>query len=244
MDQVIDSLKCVNCKQILSNPVLLPCEHLICKSHTETAEKQIVCLDCGEAHSNNGFLKVKAVEKMIKARLYAFDFGANHKLALYAWNNLNEALNENEAMLMNLENFIDEKIGEFKNKLLLKREELKLLVDQRTEEIINEMEAFQSHCIDNLRNEKFKSSQATFEKENRDLKRKCDEFSRQLNELKVDEDRWKNIINECDSSLSEIKKKLDPFVDQIFDSKLDCYKKKSNYFDEINLFTPLNMNVS
>lgn len=55
-------------------------------------------------------------------------------------------------MLNNLENFIVKKIGELKNNVLLKREELKHLVDERTDEIVKELDVFERKCVNHLVN--------------------------------------------------------------------------------------------
>lgn len=76
MDKVLNALKCVNCREILSNPVMIPCGHTICEKHTQINENKIVCLECGIQHE---IVLNKSVAEMINAQLAAFDFGDRHK---------------------------------------------------------------------------------------------------------------------------------------------------------------------
>ena len=80
MDQVLNALKCVNCRQILSIPILLPCGHAICQSHTQVGDEHIICGECGCRHLNKGFVVVEAFSKMIEVQLNKFDFGQQHKV--------------------------------------------------------------------------------------------------------------------------------------------------------------------
>ena len=79
MDKVINSLKCVNCRDILSIPVILPCGHTICQSHAQVTDEQIICAKCGSRHQIKEFIVNEAVSELISAELIKFDFGQQHK---------------------------------------------------------------------------------------------------------------------------------------------------------------------
>ena len=130
MDQVLNALKCVNCRDILSTPVILPCGHTICKYHTEVDDEQIICGECGSRHLNKGFIVVQAVSKMIEVQLNNFDFGEQHKDASKSCDDLKTHLDKNDTMLNDLEYFIHESIEELKNRVMLRREQLKFQIDE------------------------------------------------------------------------------------------------------------------
>lgn len=243
MDQILKALKCVNCKQTLKKPVVLPCSHMICKSHTETGNKQVICLDCGATHSNNEIVFVKAVEDMINAKLASFEFGASHAAARKSLDEFNNLLDKNELTLKSFPDLISEKISELKNEVLLKREQIKLIVDQRADQIIENLEQYKNRCAENLNQISFKANLIQVEKTNKTAKIQCKEWSNQLNELKYDEENWKKIINECQSNSKEIQQKMDGLIDKIFLKELDSYKEKCEFFDKINCLSILKLNV-
>ena len=55
---------CDYCKQILEAPILLPCEHTICKQHYNTSGDQTACMFCGEKHGQF-FTVLKKLENLI-----------------------------------------------------------------------------------------------------------------------------------------------------------------------------------
>lgn len=146
-------------------------------------------------------------------------------------------------MLADLEYFVAEKMRDLKNKVFLKREELKLEIDKRCEEIVVDIEAYQKKCAENLKSDELKSNRAEFERLNNECKARRDEWSKQLDELRVEEKQLKEVQNECDSNVGVLREKLDSFLDELFMGQLDCYTQKSEFFDEINSFAIPGFNV-
>ena len=198
MDILLNSLKCVNCRKTLSSPILLPCSHMICQSHTQISDDHLLCSECGIRHPNKGFVVVQAVADMIAAQIANINFGKQHDESLDKCNELKKVLDENESLLNNLENFIDESVDELKNNILLKSEQLKQKIDQITDEIINVFEEYKSDCKNNLNNKNFKEQINDFKQQHLSSKSKCDEWLADLNQLKFDEENWKKIKVECD----------------------------------------------
>lgn len=243
MEKIISSLKCVNCKQVLSTPVVLPCSHLICKSHTETTDQLITCLECGATHTTKEYMHVKAVEDMINAQLASFDFGQNHSAALKSLKKLTKMLEKNESISRDFQSFLVETIAELKNKVYVEREEIKLLVDQRTDEIITSIEEFQRRCLTNLNSMSLVLKLGEFEKESGTAKVKCHEWSNELNQLRIDEEKWKKIHQECEMSAKNLREKLDEIVNDAFLGELDSHRKTCEFFNHINIFNTLKLNL-
>ena len=147
MDQIINALKCANCREILSSPVILPCCHTICQSHTQVADEEIICAKCGSRHPNKDFLVNEIAADMIKAQLTEFDFGHQHKEASISFDKLKKQLDKNDAILNDLEYFIDESIGELKNQVMLKSEQLKVRIDEITQELIDDLDDYTKRVV-------------------------------------------------------------------------------------------------
>lgn len=238
MEEVVsESFKCVNCQQITSTPFVLPCRHVVCERHTETAHESIVCSACGATHlSNNEYMAIKTLEQMTKAKAALVDFSSCRQRTLELLDSLTTLFDQKERVVENLEVVIHEKIRELKNNVLLKREQVKLLVDQRCEEIVTNLEVFQEQCLQNLNQDEFKSSADKFKQDNRIDQQKYNEWKRELNEPEFgDKTRCKHIQTECERIRSHHGELLDNFFNQIFISKYEnvseCF---SNCFDNIN----------
>ena len=142
MDKVINALKCVNCREILSVPVILPCGHMICKKHTEENNEKVVCSKCGIEHLNKEFVVVEGVADMLEAQLPCLEFGNLHKQATKLCEELRNQLDKNDLMLNDCESHIHEEISSLKNRVMLKSEQLKLSIDETTQEIISDLDEF------------------------------------------------------------------------------------------------------
>ena len=130
MDQVLDALKCVNCRNTLSSPILLPCGHMICQFHTQVTDEQILCVECETYCPNKDFVVAKAVSKMIDAQLNNIDFGQQHRETSKSCGELKKHIDKNDVMFNDLEYFIHESISELKNRVLLRSEQLKVRIER------------------------------------------------------------------------------------------------------------------
>lgn len=126
MDIVLDSLKCVDCRKTLDQPISLPCGHLICKSHTEEiAQEEIICSKCGTRHQNKEFAVIEAVLNMIKVQLDSFDFGPEHSETTKSCDELKNEIDKNDSILNDMDYFIHKSVDSLKNRVLLQSEHLK-----------------------------------------------------------------------------------------------------------------------
>ena len=220
MDTVLNALKCANCREILSQPVTLPCEHSVCKSHTEVDQQQVICSKCGIKHSNKDFFVSEALSDMIAVQLNILDFGIQHKQSVKACEEVKNHLDKNDLILDDSEYFIHESIDELKNKLMLKSEQLKLRIDEITQELIDELDEYEQRCKERLKqsgqqNEEFESLKKEFRDLNEEARTRLKDWTSVLNELRVDEAKWKEIKAECDKTLHELRNKILKFEKEL-----------------------------
>lgn len=142
MDKVIDALKCVECREILSAPIFLPCGHMICKKHTQSWSEHVLCAKCGIHHPNREFVVIEGVANMIEAKLSDFDFGEQHKQTSEFCGQLKNLLGKNDSLLNDLEYHIHEEINMLKNRVVLRGEQLKVKIDAITQEMIDDLDKY------------------------------------------------------------------------------------------------------
>lgn len=126
MNLNIDSLKCKICHFTIRAAILLPCEISICKKHLNK-EQTMNCFNCESVHS-------------LSDNDICPNFKANHII---------DSLTKLEAIIPKIKqlierptDFIDNFIDNLKNKIDIKREEIKLEINNALENIIKQNETF------------------------------------------------------------------------------------------------------
>ena len=159
MDRIQTVIKCVCCKEILESPLLLPCSCNICKKHVLNQNNGIIiCEQCGIEHQipTNGFHANKALQVIIGTEIANLDFGNVHKEAKNSCESFENALNEIEVLLKDPYFYTHERITELKDSVQLKGEELKLIIDEEMNKIIDRLEDYQRQSKEYLLTNEFK----------------------------------------------------------------------------------------
>lgn len=191
MDKIRNALKCVNCKETLSTPILLPCGHMICQSHADETQEQIICEKCGTKHRNREFAVAKAVSEMIEAQLDSLDFGDHYTECVESCDALKNQLEQNEFLLNNNYDHIQESISELSNQVLLKSEQLKLKIDEITQELLDELKFYEKRCQSQCQIDKnFLALKKELKESNDEEKEKLNEWMSDFEVLKVDVEKW------------------------------------------------------
>ena len=168
MDRIQNAIKCVICREIIESPVILPCTDIVCKKHvTNQTNDQIRCEKCGVEHQipTNGFLSLPFLEEIIKSEIASLDFGSVHKEAKKSCDLFEEALKEFEMLLKDPYFFAHERISDLKNKVQLKGEELKLIIDEEMKKIIDRLEEFEKQSKEYISSNEFKDESKKLDSE-------------------------------------------------------------------------------
>lgn len=241
MDKILNALKCPTCSKTLSVPVLLPCGHMICQIHTQVSDEKILCPECEIYHPNKVFTIAKAFESIIDSQLSSIDFGLKHKQSLNACNELKKQLDKNDWLLNDLNYHIYETIDEMKTKVFLKRECLKLRIDEISQKLVDYLEKYEERCKINLKEEEnLESSELRkaikqFREDNENLKMNLNEWLNALNELKIDEEKWAKIKKQSEGDLEEVCQKLKNFEKYLFMNEFENKKCQVEFFDKANI---------
>lgn len=250
MDKVLDALKCTNCRKTLSSPVFLPCGHMICKAHAvEKADEQVLCVECGTYFPNSDFAIARGVEQMIQAQLDKLNFGPQHSESWRSCNELKKLIDKNDSVLNDLEFFIHEPIDELRKRVMLRGEQLKLKVDQITKELIDELDEYEAtlkaNCHENLDSSVDLKWSINELKEGTEIARKSwQKCSRVLNELIVNEEKWREFKEQCDLNLDRLNYVFTIFNENLFTNEFDKRKLKVDHFENANIDEILRMTVN
>jgi hypothetical protein len=235
MDKISDAIKCVNCRNVLHSPVILPCGCSVCKKHVELRielnEPTILCCPCEIDHplpTNGEFPTNTGLAKIVDAKISALDFGKVHTKAKHLCTRLDEILNDIGNVLKDPFYFTYEAIDYFKNEAQIKVEEMKLKLDNDLARLLAKLDEFQTNCKVNLNSSKYKAKSARFERKGEACRQELDQWLAVLNELKLNETKWKKI--KCDSE-NAIKR----FEDELAKFKRETLLQRrfEDYQDEV-----------
>lgn len=182
MNKIISAIQCVNCREILDSPIILPCSHSICKKH---CEQSIKCFKCGSDHDipKDGFPSFKALAKIIATNIDKLDFGNVHKTAKKSCEAFEELLKEIENLLKDPFHLTHERISDLKNTIQLKGEEIKLMVDQKMKEMWETLDDYERQCKDYLSSSKYATVSSKFDLES--SQHQLNKWTETLNKLEI-----------------------------------------------------------
>ena len=248
MDKVLKALKCFNCREILSNPVLLSCGHMICQKDTQFDDDKVLCSECGIDHENKCFVVVKGFADLIEANLASFDFGTQHKQTRESCDKLKNLVDKNDTLLNDLNYHIHEEIGLLKNRIMLRSEQLKKQIDEITQEMLDGLDKYEGECKircgETANGTNFKNMMEKLKEKNEDAKKKWNEWSKILNELKYDEEKCKIIQKDCEKNVKDLAEKLRILKMELFMGKLEIQKDEISFFEEANIAPVLRNKVT
>lgn len=150
MDKILSAIKCDICKSILKSPILLPCSHSVCAEHiTESIQPSICCGECRAEHEiteHHSFPLNQALARIIEAEIEALDFGNVHRDAKNSCDRLADVLDRVEHLLKDPNHFTHQRIGELKNAVQLKGEQLKLKIDDEVSRLLAKLNRYENDC--------------------------------------------------------------------------------------------------
>lgn len=153
IDKINDAIKCSNCKERLKSPVLMPCGHSICNHHV--TEPPILCLKCNAFFGIplNGFPIGKSLEILLELNIEYINLGKDYFSISDNCKLFGDLLDRFDKIKNDPETRIKEEISEIKNKVDLRREELKQEIDKESLEMIEKLDDFEKDCIASIKSD-------------------------------------------------------------------------------------------
>lgn len=240
MDKIKDALKCSICKNVLNTPVLLPCEHLICKKHLDdeiiVTEGRILCNECGQDHLKQEFPAIPALTKIIEAQIANMDLGPLHKTAKDSCDKLETVIKQCDQLLKDPEYFTHEEINELQRQLQLKCEELKKQIDDEFGKFYTKLEDYKLRCKNQLVTNEYKFRAEKIEEDVKPVRNELIEWKQVLNELKIsNEPKWVAIKAESDKSIGELEAKIRHFKHELLLKKFAESKTEVEWLKNIKI---------
>ena len=225
MKIVNDTITCISCKEKLKAPVILPCGHSICKHHVDEEEeksnkrRKIQCKSCNKTHNipKNGFVPNKTLESLIEINIDQLDLGKEYNSVLEKLNDFEELLEQFNKAKNDPETRIHSVLSDLRNKVDLKREELKQDIDKKALEIIEKINEYEKECKESIKlHSNLDSKICEWENE---LKQ-----SRLfLNTLERNTVKWNEISNKMTSNLKDLQSEFFKLNGNLFLNRLNDF---------------------
>lgn len=231
----MDSLiKCSICKEILEEPVVLPCGHTVCKKHVKEDDSSIIikCLECETVHEkaeNRGFPKNIVVEKLLRKSFDKLDLGTEHNDAVKAFREIKQLIDKIKRLREDPEFELDSVISKLKNEIDVRREEAKQSIDNEALRLIKKLDDYERECKVSLKSQDLKQlndAQNMIDWLEKDLKL----WDNQIFTFEKNVDRWKAIHKEETLKIEQLKKEHDRIERILFsDTFLELQKEQEEF---------------
>lgn len=234
MDIISSALKCVNCKEMLNLPVLLPCGHSICKKHAPAgAVDAVSCGQCGRKHMipNEGLPDNEPLAVIIATQIPTINAGKTHEKVIEDCESLESLISKAKNVLDDQLYHTQQEVNKMKHKVNHRRKELKLKIDLESEKLIKLLDDYVDKSNDCLKeHENFKRLEIS--KNNATtaiLKTKAI-----LNRVNIDDEFW-NISNAIDSHCNSLNHNMNEFKRSLILPEFALLKAQTKLFSELNL---------
>jgi hypothetical protein len=229
MNMLSNAIKCVNCKNVLDSPVLLPCSHSICKKHVTDGNKgaAIFCNKCGLEHSipQNGFPIQEALAEIIQSQIGNINFGKDHQEANDACTKFDECLNKFEQLLKDPLNFTHEVILSLKDVVQLRGEEAKLKIDLKMNYFFDKLEEYEKDCEKALKMSEYVVKSETINLEIEAFRKELEKWQEHLDKFNFYKQEWDKIKSESENAVKQLKSQQGQFeIDLLLQERFDQFR--------------------
>jgi DNA repair exonuclease SbcCD ATPase subunit len=152
---------------------------------------------------------------------------------------LNESITKLDVLLKDPDNYIYEVFSELRRNVDLKYEEYKLRLDEETQKIRDELEK-----LENLCKEKLKSNDSCLKelrKAKEEAQNELDKHMSALNVLKVDENKWREIQQQCQDNIDCLEEQLCKFKQSLILNEFDLESFRCEFNVKIDVNPLLDM---
>ena len=224
---VDDVIKCPQCKEVFKSPVNLPCGHSICKHHideyliNDNDRKKIECLVCKQfhqIHESDVLMPNKTIEILLKKNMEKIDLGKEYNSAIDKCNIFGDLLDKFNKIKNDPEMRIYSVISELKNKVDLRREEMKQEIDKEALKMIEKLNEYQKECKMKMKID----PDSKLDEKLEDWKNNLKQWQIGLNTF--DNINRERILAESTSELKGLHSELLTFEESLFLNRLNQFK--------------------
>lgn len=223
MNVLKSAMRCTECHKNLIKPMILACGSSVCSGHLEKLDNRTFqCRECEDDHfiDEKSLIVNKALESLINAKLENLNLGHDYNAAFNVFAELDQTINNIEVIKNHPKLFIKQAIDKLKNLTELIREEHKLKLDDKADTIIQQLENYQTECLENLDCSNLKAKIAIIDQNIANIKNDLILWQNSLNDFSSGEKQWKTINQSMNQLNSKLKKETSDFKKQILDHRI------------------------
>jgi Lhr-like helicase len=172
----------------------------------------------------------EALCEMIAAQIAKIDFGVEHSEAKKACATLNEAIVKVDHVINDSNHYINEVVSELKRRVDLKHELIKLKVEQATHSILDKLVEYETKCKEQAKN-KINKMQAI----KLATKNELDKWMVALNELKFDENVWRNIRGQSEIKTNQLLEALAVLKKELMMNQYEDKNEEIKHYENIDM---------
>ena len=146
LEQLKALFKCQFCSELLVQPITLPCGISICDSHLDELSSDR-CQFCEEQHPKNRYRVNQKLNKMIELQVNSIKLSPKFDACKENINKAKDLIDKIDLVSKDPDNFIHEYFEHLKRKVDIRREDLKLKIDDYSNEIVSKIDQTQKDCI-------------------------------------------------------------------------------------------------
>ena len=156
VDKLKSSLNCDGCHKLLVDPVVMPCDNIICKAHLDKLLRELpnekntfTCVICLEEHliPNNGFVISSRLQDLLGLELNQFEPSPMFEECKNELRDARKTMLNIEHLESNAESYIYDYYEDIKRQVYLRSEDLKQRIDDYSDDMIKSLEINQTMCI-------------------------------------------------------------------------------------------------
>lgn len=231
--------------------MILPCGDSICRNHlTQDSHKtltkhhssttdEIDCGRCSTSHviPSSGFIPNKSLEQIIRTQIDELDLGSEYNEATLACHTLGVDLDAFDVLERDPLLHVKDTIRELAYKVELKREELKMRVDEEAASLTNALAGYESECDAYLRTLEYHMRRKQAHTLVESVRVKLAEWTRELDKVKRNESRWRRIKERCEQASGQVRTCVRQVKEEVLLGKIDEFEWKTSEFLNVNFKT-------
>jgi hypothetical protein len=221
-------LTCPICERIFENPVILPCNKTICKSHlaslyTSETQELINCSLCLPTNNTtthpvpgNGFPLNEDKQVLIELKLDKLNLDELNlrREARANCEEFEKRLNEIELLIRDPGYFINEYFDRLTRITDLRRDQLKNEIDDLFDNLKENITQLETSCYEGINDGNCLSNICSMDTVD-ELKNELNQWLDYLGSYSIDEAKWKEILNESESKVLDLDERIRQYKNRL-----------------------------
>ena len=203
---------CKYCSKLLYNQITLPCNVTICQDHLKDLTNS-ECQFCNKIHPKDDYKINEISKKILELGVDSIKMSPLFDECKKVFSEAEEKVDEINIFQKGSENFVYEYFEDIKRDVDLRRENLKAVIDNYSDELIEKINKIQKECMD-------------LTKETTDVWKRIEKSKIDLNDLKskfdsfdFTEDKYNNVLKEINILIPKFENKLEEYKSTILQNK-------------------------